>query len=180
MAAPEEKSPCSGRRVLVVDDARSDRGILARWLKEEGYQVKTAADGLEALDLWEQWRPTLILMDVVMSPLGGFEAVRRLRSGPHGHQALILMCSIKNTRADRLWAREQGANAYLAKPLERARCMGLVASLIEKAHQKILNKEKKKRESMVVDRSTSSDRSTYKATESKKDIKSDFQRATKS
>lgn len=124
-------SPAASRpkpRVLVVDDVAADRAYLSRMLRGAGCEVRTAEDALGAIDLVEEWSPHIVLLDVVMEPLSGFEACRRI----HALAPLlpIVMCSIKDRATDRAWAKQQGASGYLVKPVDETKLLDKLGRLL--------------------------------------------------
>jgi signal transduction histidine kinase/DNA-binding response OmpR family regulator len=103
-------------RVLVVDDDRNNRDWLNKLLTSLGFVVREAENGQMALQLWEAWRPELILMDVRMPVLNGLEATRRIRQSAGGARSAIITLTASAMGEDRLAVLESGANDYLAKP----------------------------------------------------------------
>jgi two-component system, OmpR family, response regulator MprA len=101
-------------RVLVVDDDPDVRDSLRRSLSFEGYQVSTAADGLQALDAIAADRPDVVVLDLQMPVLGGLEACRRLRQG--GSDVPVLMLTARQATRDRVTGLDAGADDYLPKP----------------------------------------------------------------
>jgi CheY-like chemotaxis protein len=77
-------------RVLVVDDQDSNRGYLRALLESVGFEVREAGNGQEALEIWQAWRPELILMDIRMPLMDGYEATRRIRLAPGGDSTIII------------------------------------------------------------------------------------------
>jgi CheY-like chemotaxis protein len=104
------------KRVLVVDDLDDNRELFATILRERGLVVTTANDGVEALDVVARERPDVILMDLAMPRMDGFEAIERLRRADFGCSAYIIVVSAFADRGSRLRAEAVGANAFLTKP----------------------------------------------------------------
>ncbi|MBJ7899413.1 MAG: response regulator [Cyanobacteria bacterium RI_101] len=102
--------------VLIVDDSQTWREIVAGWFRERRWRVVGAGDGVEALTALEQERFDLILLDVIMPRLNGFEVCRRLKSDPQTQAIPILIMSSNDNEFDRYWALRQGADDYLGKP----------------------------------------------------------------
>lgn len=100
--------------VLVADDDEAVRRSLARALAREGYQVKTAADGLRALEAAGGGRQDAVVLDIMMPGLDGLEVCRRLRAG--GDRTPILMLTARDLVADRVAGLDAGADDYLVKP----------------------------------------------------------------
>jgi len=102
-------------KVLVVDDSPMQREMISRVLKNVGINVTVASDGLEALEQIQQNCPDLVVLDIVMPRMNGYEVCRWLRSNL-GENLPVVMCSSKREELDRYWGIKQGADAYIAKP----------------------------------------------------------------
>jgi len=107
----------SRRRILVVDDNRDSASSMAMMLKLTGNEVRIAHDGIEALEVAEAFRPQVILMDVGMPRLNGYEAVRRIRERPWGPTAIIIALTGWGQESDKLLSRDAGCNGHLVKPV---------------------------------------------------------------
>jgi CheY-like chemotaxis protein len=122
-AAPEtpaEDGPRAAgarRRILVVDDNRDSAASMAMMLQLTGNEVRTAHDGIEAVEVAEVFRPEVILMDVGMPRLNGYEATRRIREQPWGRPVIIVALTGWGQEGDKLQARESGCNGHLVKPV---------------------------------------------------------------
>jgi two-component system response regulator MprA len=101
-------------RVLVVDDDPDVRDSLRRSLTFEGYEVRTAGDGMQALDAIAAERPDVVVLDLQMPVLGGLEACRRLRK--QGSDVPVLMLTARQATRDRVTGLDAGADDYLPKP----------------------------------------------------------------
>ncbi|OQX12091.1 MAG: two-component system response regulator [Thiothrix lacustris] len=108
----------SGLHVLIIDDSLTESRIFTALLEKKGYQVSVACNGQEGIDVAKARQPDVILMDVVMPLLNGFQATRELTRSPETAHIPIVVCSSKSTETDRVWALRQGAKAYLVKPVE--------------------------------------------------------------
>ncbi len=124
-AAGEDRGP--SRRVLVVDDNRDAAETLALLLEMKGHEVHLAFDGREAVDRARELRPEVILLDIGMPKLDGYEAARLIRRQNGGRDALILALTGWSTDEDRRRSAEAGFDAHLVKPLEMAELEGLLA-----------------------------------------------------
>lgn len=105
--------------LLVVDDDPSNRALLTRTLEGKGYAIREAASGEEALELARELRPTLILLDVVMPGLDGYEVCRRLRADPLTQDCALVFLSAMGSAEDKVKGLELGGVDYLAKPFDR-------------------------------------------------------------
>ncbi len=103
--------------VLIVDDSPTDVHVMQRALERGGYSTAAAADGDEAIRKARELHPDLILMDIVMPGLNGFQATRQLASDPQTRAIPVIMVSSKDQESDRVWGLRQGAVDYLVKPV---------------------------------------------------------------
>lgn len=103
-------------KILIVEDSPSELKLMSQYLKDSGYNVIQAGGGKEALELALEEKPDVIVTDVVMPGMSGFELCRSLKRDPATQKVPIVICSSKNQEIDRLWAMRQGADAYLTKP----------------------------------------------------------------
>ena len=119
----------SDRRVLVVDDLRANVQLLARVLQSE-YQVSVAFDGESALRSIAESPPDLVLLDIMMPGLDGYEVLRRLRADPKTHELPVMFLSALEDVANKAKGFELGANDYLSKPFELLEVKARVRSLL--------------------------------------------------
>jgi twitching motility two-component system response regulator PilH len=103
--------------VLIVDDSPTDRHVISRALEGHGFEILVASDGEEALVLAESRRPDVILMDVVMPGMNGFQATRRLSKNPATSAIPVVMVTTKDQETDKIWGLRQGAVDYIMKPV---------------------------------------------------------------
>jgi twitching motility two-component system response regulator PilH len=103
-------------QILIVDDAQTDRELMARVVAEAGHQVITAADGREAISLAKSHMPALIFLDVVMPNLDGFATCRTLKKDPDTAQIPVVLVTTKSGDSDRFWGKKQGADDHIGKP----------------------------------------------------------------
>lgn len=114
--------------VLVVDDDALVRETLRAIVAHEGYRVELAADGIEALDKLEQMQPDLILLDVMMPGLDGFEVTRRIKSNPATILIPIILITALDSRQERMQGIEAGADDFLNKPIDRLQLLTRLAT----------------------------------------------------
>jgi PAS domain S-box-containing protein len=107
----------NGRRILVVDDNRDGALTLAKMLSLLGNEVRTAHDGIQAVGKAEEFRPEVILMDVGMPGLSGYDATRRIREHSWGRSATIIAITGWGQEDDRIQSREAGCDGHLVKPI---------------------------------------------------------------
>lgn len=105
--------------VLIVEDAPSEMELMRFYLKSAGYRVIGALTGQAGLDKAVSQPPDVIITDVVMPGISGFELCRQLKRIPETQAVPIVICSSKKQDIDRLWGMRQGADAYLTKPYSR-------------------------------------------------------------
>ena len=103
-------------RVLIVDDSPSQLVGMKRTVEKLGHQVITAEDGAAGVEAARRELPDLILMDVVMPNLNGFQATRTIAKDPKTSHIPIILVTTKDQDTDRMWGLRQGAKAYLTKP----------------------------------------------------------------
>lgn len=106
------------QKILVVDDSATDRLYLTEMLEQAGFDVTTAENGEECLAKVDADAPDLVVMDVVMPGLNGFQATRALSKNPHTAHIPVIMCTGKEQATDRMWALRQGAKDCVIKPVQ--------------------------------------------------------------
>lgn len=121
------------KKILVVEDDFDNRRIVAKVLAVEGYRVVEATDGLEALSQVRAERPDLILMDLALPNLDGWEATRRLKKDPQTHGIPVVALTAVAMRGDEERARAAGCDDYLSKPARPAAIRAMVKKHIGEA-----------------------------------------------
>jgi CheY-like chemotaxis protein len=106
-------------KVLVVDDSRTVVHSLRTVLEQDGYYVMEAYDGMTAIELAKAHQPDIILMDVIMPGLNGFQATRKIRKDPSTHSIPIIIISATEQPTEQFWLTKLGANDFLGKPVIR-------------------------------------------------------------
>ncbi|MDJ0806979.1 MAG: response regulator [Gammaproteobacteria bacterium] len=117
--------------ILVVDDSPTELHVFKKILEKQGYSTEIARDGQEGIDVARRVRPDLILMDVVMPVLNGFQATRKLRNDPETSNIPIIMVTTKDQQTDINWGKRQGANEYLVKPVSPADLLVKIKALLD-------------------------------------------------
>ncbi len=117
--------------ILVVDDEQIVTEVVARYLIREGYSVRTAADGEEALRLAREWYPDLVVLDLMLPKLDGLEVCRRLRA--EQHNVPIIMLTAKGEETDKIVGLTLGADDYLAKPFSPRELVARVQAVLRRA-----------------------------------------------
>lgn len=116
--------------VLVVEDSQTQREMISSLLRGSGLNVSVACDGVEALEQIEGNCPDLVVLDIIMPRMNGYEVCRKLRSDSKTQKVAVVMCSAKKEEFDRYWGIKQGADAYIAKPFEPHELIGTVKQLL--------------------------------------------------
>ncbi|MBD2652588.1 MULTISPECIES: response regulator transcription factor [Synechocystis] len=116
--------------VLLVEDSSSQREMISGILKDHGWQVTIACDGVEALEKLQSFSPDLVVLDIVMPRMNGYEVCRRIKSDPKTKNVPVIMCSSKGEEFDRFWGMRQGADAYIAKPFQPMELVGTIKQLL--------------------------------------------------
>jgi twitching motility two-component system response regulator PilH len=117
------------RKILVVDDSPTDRQFMLETLAKKGYQVVTAESGEDAITKAKTELPDLILMDVVMPGLNGYQATRQITRDDATKHIPVIMCTSKGADTDRIWGMRQGANDYLIKPIDAGQLLAKIAQI---------------------------------------------------
>jgi CheY-like chemotaxis protein len=130
----ESVAPHAGRsnaRVLIVDDNRDGAQSLALMLDIEGHEVRTAADGLEALQIAEEFQPHVVLLDIGMPGIDGYETARRLRTRPWAQSTLLCAQTGWGQEDDKRRARTAGFDRHLVKPIDPEEISRIVAEVCQ-------------------------------------------------
>ncbi|MGD1906410.1 MAG: PleD family two-component system response regulator [Leptolyngbyaceae cyanobacterium] len=115
---------------LVVDDSKTDLEIVRHFLTQHGLNVVTAANGEETLAILSEQKPDLVVLDVVLPDLSGFELCRQIKEDDTTCQIPVIICSTKGTEMDKFWGMKQGASAYLEKPVDNSELSSAVKQLL--------------------------------------------------
>ncbi|HSN89947.1 MAG TPA: PAS domain-containing protein, partial [Anaeromyxobacteraceae bacterium] len=107
-------------RVLVADDSAANRGWVTKLLASVGFQVREAADGRETVEAWRQWKPHLVLMDMRMPVLDGYQATRQIRASPGGAETRIIAATASVFEETRQAMTDAGVDGFLGKPIQEA------------------------------------------------------------
>ncbi len=116
--------------VLIVEDTPSERELIIHYLQEEGYSVIHAVTAKEGLAKAISSQPNVIVTDVVMPGMSGFELCRSLKRAPETEKVPVVICSSKDQAIDRLWGMRQGADAYITKPFDREELLKVIKSVL--------------------------------------------------
>ncbi|WP_414578907.1 response regulator [Anabaena sp. CCY 9402-a] len=116
--------------ILIVEDSPSELELMSHYLQESGYNVIKASGAKEAIEKALLQKPDVIVTDVVMPGMSGFELCRSLKRNPITAKVPIVICSSKNQAIDRLWAMKQGASEYITKPYTRELLLRAIKSVV--------------------------------------------------
>jgi PleD family two-component response regulator len=123
-------------RVLIADDNPQGVELLEAYLSETDYEVQTASDGEETLRKVAQWQPDLILLDIMMPKISGFEVCKRLRKNPDTAGIVVLMITALDQPSDIDRAVEAGTNDFLTKPINKTELLLRVRSALQSRRYK--------------------------------------------
>ena len=115
--------------IMVVDDSPTDRQFLTDILAKSGYKVSAVESGEEALVQARQLQPDLVLMDIVMPGLNGYQATRELTRDSSTRHIPVIIVSTKRQESDRVWGLRQGARDYVTKPVSRVDLLAKISAL---------------------------------------------------
>lgn len=117
------------RKILIVDDSPTETHVLKELLSGKGYAIVTAGNGEEGVAMAQKEMPDLILMDVVMPGMNGFEATRALSKDDATKHIPVIMCTSKDQATDKIWGLRQGANDYFVKPVDQEALLIKIAGM---------------------------------------------------
>ena len=129
-ASPESRRPMK-KTVLVVDDQPHIVRLIQVNLEKEGFQVATAADGVEGIEKVRQLTPDLVILDVIMPRKDGFEVLREIKSDPVLADTPVVMLTVKTHNSDIVEGLREGAELYLPKPFHPKELVALVKRVLE-------------------------------------------------
>jgi len=117
------------RKILIIDDSPTERFLLTQILGEGRFEIFTAENGEEGIMRTKDIQPDLILMDVVMPGINGFQATRKLSRDAATKNIPIIMCTTKSQQTDKIWGLRQGAFDYITKPVDGKLLLAKIAAL---------------------------------------------------
>ncbi|MGG6297382.1 response regulator transcription factor [Leptolyngbya sp. AN02str] len=118
--------------VLIVDDSQTLRQMLSELLHENDMDVLMATNGIEAKAQMQQHTPDLVITDLVMPEMNGYELCRWIKNNPAMQAIPVLICSTKSEEFDRYWGMKQGADAYITKPFHPVEMLKTVKQLLRR------------------------------------------------
>ncbi len=119
-------------RILIVDDSPTQTMSLAKILKKNCHHAITAKDDAEGVQVAKAELPDLVLMDVVMPKVNGFQATRQITKNPSTSHIPVIIVTTKDQETDKIWGERQGAKGYVIKPVEEATLMDTIKPFLPK------------------------------------------------
>ena len=117
--------------ILVVDDDLTQQLIFFKILKNMGFKVIFADDGVAALEQAQRYSPDLVILDIILPKMNGYEVCRRLKSDAKNQKLAVIMCSNKKEDCDHYWGIKQGADAYISKPCHPKALINIIQYFIQ-------------------------------------------------
>lgn len=130
--APTPAVDVSNASILLVDDNQQNLELMEAYLTDLGCRVRAIEDGVAAIEAIEQERPDLMLLDVMMPRMSGFEVCQRIKSQPATRDIIVIMVTALNEVGDFERAVECGTNDFIAKPVNKVELLARVRSLLER------------------------------------------------
>lgn len=120
----------SKAKILVVDDSPTELKMMSEPFISEGYQVFTAVDGEEAIEKASSEKPDLMVLDVIMPKLNGFQVCRKIKTSDELKNIKIILLTSKDQESDKFWGKKQGADAYMTKPFSEEELLTTAIELL--------------------------------------------------
>lgn len=139
----EETKEGLPKKILIVDDNRDSRELVAKILKSRGYQTIEAVDGEEALEKATGEKPDLILMDISIPKMDGYEVTRRLKSREEFKYIPIVALTAHAMKGDRVKALEAGCEGYISKPIDVRELPNQIKSFLKGKWESVINERQK-------------------------------------
>ena len=117
------------KKVLVVDDSATERHVMGEILGKQGFEVSYAEDGEKGVAQAKLIRPDLVIMDVVMPGLNGFQATRAITRDAETQHIPVLICTTRGQETDKIWGLRQGAKDFVIKPIEETELLSKIEAL---------------------------------------------------
>ncbi|MCM8772206.1 MAG: response regulator [Candidatus Omnitrophica bacterium] len=119
------------KKILIIEDDPEERIILTRELKKQGYIVYEAPTGEEGLRIFREDRPDLVILDIMLPGIDGWEVLRRIKKGPISRRVPVMMLTGKTEDKDKIKGYDFGADYYVTKPYNISKLLPVIKSLIE-------------------------------------------------
>ncbi len=119
------------RKILVVEDSQSERDLIALYLEKNNYQVISANNAEEGMELAAKQKPDVIITDITMDGINGFEFCRLLKVYPDTSQIPVIACTARDRELDRRWGQKQGIDFYITKPYSEQDLINAIEKLLK-------------------------------------------------
>ena len=119
-----------GKKVLIVDDSKVERLILKEILTELKFSIFEAENAVEGIQKANEIKPDLILMDVIMPGINGFQATHQITFNESMKDIPVIMCTSKNQATDKIWGQRKGAKSYIVKPIQKELLIAEIEKLL--------------------------------------------------
>jgi twitching motility two-component system response regulator PilH len=119
-------------KILIVDDSPTERHVLREYLVQGGHEVFESDNGEDSLVKAKEMKPDLVVMDVVMPGMSGFQATRTLQRTPETQNIPVVLCTTKDKETDRVWGLRQGACEYLTKPVRKEELLARIDECLKR------------------------------------------------
>jgi two-component system, chemotaxis family, response regulator PixH len=116
-------------KVLIVEDTPSEMQLMTLYLKDNGYQVVSANNAKDGLELVITEKPDVVITDVVMEGMNGFEFCRVLKKNPDTEKIPVIACTSRSQNLDKMWGKKQGVDVYVTKPYSQEDIIDAVKSV---------------------------------------------------
>jgi two-component system, chemotaxis family, response regulator PixH len=119
------------KKILVVEDSQSERDLITIYLEQNSYQVISTNNATEGMELAAREKPDVIVTDITMEGVNGFEFCRLLKVYPDTEHIPIIACTARDRDMDRFWGQKQGIDVYITKPYSQADLIKAIESVIK-------------------------------------------------
>ena len=130
LSTAKGEAAMSKAKVMVVDDSPTELKMMSEPFLSQGYELITATDGDEAIQKAESDHPDLIVLDVVMPNVNGFNVCRHIKNSAELKDIKVILLTSKNQESDKFWGRKQGADAYMTKPFTGEELLATATGLL--------------------------------------------------
>jgi len=120
------------KKILVIEDDIDTLVTLTKTLKMKGYVVEGAASGEEGLEKFKNWKPNLVILDIMLPGIDGWEVLRKIKSGFKSKKVPVIMLTGKNEDMDKIEAYEIGADFYVTKPYNITKLLPIIKNIVSK------------------------------------------------
>ena len=121
------------KKILVVEDSQSERDLITLYLEQNNYQVVSTNNAADGMELAATEKPDVIVTDITMDGVNGFEFCRLLKVYPDTEHIPIIACTARDRDLDRFWGQKQGIDVYITKPYSQVDLINAIKSVIKEA-----------------------------------------------